>query len=184
MTLATPALSAPFRPLRFALRELRGGLHGFRIFIACIALGVTVIAGVSSFSRSLTDGLTREGRIILGGGSSSRMFANIREKEGFAYDAHAEQNPNREAATFVAVTQVRNEVVEPALTAVLAHLDQMGKTQVSAQELSDAKNFISGNFVMDIHTRRPSRSTISSSCATQARPDCITSRSLRCDWAA
>jgi putative ABC transport system permease protein len=58
---------APFRPLRFALRELRGGLHGFRIFIACIALGVTAIAGVNSFSQSLTDGLAREGRVILGG---------------------------------------------------------------------------------------------------------------------
>ncbi len=56
-----------FRPLRFALRELRGGLHGFRIFIACIALGVMAIAGVGSFSRSLTDGLAREGRVILGG---------------------------------------------------------------------------------------------------------------------
>ena len=67
MTLALPTLSAPFSPLRFALRELRGGLHGFRIFVACIALGVMAIAGVGSFSRSLTDGIEREGRVILGG---------------------------------------------------------------------------------------------------------------------
>jgi len=52
--------------LRLALRELRGGLRGFGIFLACIALGVAAIAGVSSISRSLTDGLTREGRKILG----------------------------------------------------------------------------------------------------------------------
>src|SRR5262249_11101984 len=38
-----------------------------RIFVACIALGVMAIAGVGSFSRSLTDGLAREGRVILGG---------------------------------------------------------------------------------------------------------------------
>src|SRR5947199_4867240 len=67
MTLAAPTLAAEFRPLRFALRELRGGLHGFRIFLACIALGVMAIAGVGSFSRSLTEGLAREGRVILGG---------------------------------------------------------------------------------------------------------------------
>ena len=67
MTLASPTLGAEFRPLRFALRELRGGLHGFRIFVACIALGVMAIAGVGSFSRSLTDGLARDGRVILGG---------------------------------------------------------------------------------------------------------------------
>ncbi|MBF9232957.1 ABC transporter permease [Microvirga alba] len=53
--------------LRLALRELRGGLKGFAIFLACIALGVAAIAGVSSLSRSLTDGISREGRRILGG---------------------------------------------------------------------------------------------------------------------
>jgi putative ABC transport system permease protein len=52
--------------LRLAARELRGGLKGFGIFLACIALGVAAIAGVSSVSRSLTEGLTREGRKILG----------------------------------------------------------------------------------------------------------------------
>ena len=56
MTLASPTLSAEFRPLRFALRELRGGLHGFRIFVACIALGVMAIAGVGSFSRASPTG--------------------------------------------------------------------------------------------------------------------------------
>jgi putative ABC transport system permease protein len=34
--------------LRYALRELRGGLRGFYVFIACIALGVMAIAGVGS----------------------------------------------------------------------------------------------------------------------------------------
>jgi putative ABC transport system permease protein len=53
--------------LRFALRELRGGLRGFYVFIACIGLGVMTIAGVSSVASSLTDGLDREGRVILGG---------------------------------------------------------------------------------------------------------------------
>jgi putative ABC transport system permease protein len=53
--------------LRLAFRELRSGLRGFGIFLACIALGVAAIAGVSSISRSLTEGLTREGRKILGG---------------------------------------------------------------------------------------------------------------------
>lgn len=54
-------------PLRYALRELRGGLRGFYVFIACIALGVTAIAGVGSVAQSLADGLAREGRTILGG---------------------------------------------------------------------------------------------------------------------
>ena len=43
--------------LRFALREMRGGLRGFYVFIACIALGVMAIAGVGSVAGSLADGL-------------------------------------------------------------------------------------------------------------------------------
>jgi putative ABC transport system permease protein len=59
---------------RFALRELRGGLRGFAVFIACIALGVAAIAGVGSFARSLGDGLAREGRVILGGDVSFSLI--------------------------------------------------------------------------------------------------------------
>ena len=54
-------------PLRFAARELRGGLRGFYVFIACTALGVMAIAGVSSLAAGLAEGLAREGRVILGG---------------------------------------------------------------------------------------------------------------------
>ncbi len=54
-------------PLRFALREMRGGLRGFYVFIACIALGAMSIAGVGSLASSLADGLARQGQVILGG---------------------------------------------------------------------------------------------------------------------
>jgi putative ABC transport system permease protein len=53
--------------LRFAWRELRGGLRGFGVFVACIALGVMAIAGVGSVAKSLSDGLSSAGRVILGG---------------------------------------------------------------------------------------------------------------------
>lgn len=52
---------------RFALREMRGGLKGFFVFIACIALGVMAISGVASVSRALTEGIASEGQSILGG---------------------------------------------------------------------------------------------------------------------
>ena len=53
--------------LRLALRDLRGGLRGFGIFLACIALGVASIVGVGSTARSLAGGLQSQGRTILGG---------------------------------------------------------------------------------------------------------------------
>jgi putative ABC transport system permease protein len=74
MTMVSAARPAPFRPLQFALRELRGGLRGFAVFIACIALGVMAVAGVGSVSASLTDGLAREGRVILGGDLSFSLI--------------------------------------------------------------------------------------------------------------
>jgi putative ABC transport system permease protein len=73
MTAVLPGLAtAPRRghlglTLRLAVRELRSGLRGFHVFMACLALGVMTIAGVGSFARSLEDGLAGEGRTILGG---------------------------------------------------------------------------------------------------------------------
>jgi putative ABC transport system permease protein len=52
---------------RFAWREVRGGLRGFGVFIACIALGVLAIAGVGSLSAALSDGLAQSGALLLGG---------------------------------------------------------------------------------------------------------------------
>lgn len=53
--------------LRLALRDLRGGVRGFGVFLSCLAIGVAAIAGVGSLSRALSDGLGREGAVILGG---------------------------------------------------------------------------------------------------------------------
>src|SRR5437868_7193571 len=73
--LASPRGTGAWLPWRFALREMRGGLRGFAVFISCIALGVAAIAGVGSFARSLGDGLAREGRVILGGDVSFSLMA-------------------------------------------------------------------------------------------------------------
>ena len=60
--------------LRFALRDLRGGVAGLRIVFACIALGVAAIVGVGSLAAALSDGLGREGRTILGGDASFSLI--------------------------------------------------------------------------------------------------------------
>lgn len=58
---------------RLARRELRGGLKGFRIFLACLALGVATIAGIGSVAEALISGLERDGRTLLGGDIALRM---------------------------------------------------------------------------------------------------------------
>lgn len=62
--------------LRLAGRDLRGGLRGFTVFILCIALGVTAIAGVGAVAASLADGIAREGRVLLGGDLSFSLIPN------------------------------------------------------------------------------------------------------------
>jgi putative ABC transport system permease protein len=46
---------------------MRSGLAGFRLFIACLALGVAAITGILSFSRAVEEGLRADAREILGG---------------------------------------------------------------------------------------------------------------------
>jgi putative ABC transport system permease protein len=72
-------------PLRYALRELRGGLRGFYVFIACIALGVMAIAGVGSLAASLREGLAREGRTLLGGDVAFSLFQREAKPDEVAF---------------------------------------------------------------------------------------------------
>jgi putative ABC transport system permease protein len=73
-----------------ARRELRGGLRGFWVFLACLALGVGAIAAVGSVRGAIDDGLAREGATLLGGDAELRMtyrFATDDERawmDGFA----------------------------------------------------------------------------------------------------
>ena len=64
---------------------MRGGLRGFYVFIACIALGVMAIAGVGSVAASLSEGLTREGRTLLGGDVAFSLIQREAKPEEIAF---------------------------------------------------------------------------------------------------
>ncbi|HEX6959343.1 MAG TPA: FtsX-like permease family protein [Ferrovibrio sp.] len=70
--MAAQFLSPPLS-LRFSLRELRGGLRGFRLFVACLALGVAVIAGIGTLSAAIVASLEQNGRSLLGGDIEFRL---------------------------------------------------------------------------------------------------------------
>jgi len=68
---------------RIARRELRGGIKGFRVFLACLALGIAAIAAVGTVRESINRGLEREGASILGGDASIELtyrFASEQER--------------------------------------------------------------------------------------------------------
>ena len=52
---------------RLAWRELRGGVRGLRIVLACLALGVAAIAAVGTLREGVLRGLAADGSRILGG---------------------------------------------------------------------------------------------------------------------
>lgn len=76
----TFALSA-----RLARREVRGGVQGFRIFLACLALGVAAIAAVGLVRSSIQAGLEREGAALLGGDAQAEFTYRFARPEELAW---------------------------------------------------------------------------------------------------
>jgi putative ABC transport system permease protein len=77
------------RLIGIALRELRAGLSGFYIFMACVALGVAVIATVSTLSDALRSGFESQGAVILGGDVTfARMHTRANDAERSWLAAH------------------------------------------------------------------------------------------------
>ncbi len=76
--------------LTIALRELRGGLKGFRIFLLCLALGVGGIAAIGSLRAAIETGLRQDATTLLGGDADllfSYRFADAQEQKWI--DEHA-----------------------------------------------------------------------------------------------
>jgi putative ABC transport system permease protein len=68
-----------------ARRELRGGLRGFRVFLACLALGVAAIAAVGTLRTGIQQGLTDQGAVILGGDAEMRFTYRPADADERAY---------------------------------------------------------------------------------------------------
>ncbi|MGV8955049.1 MAG: ABC transporter permease [Cypionkella sp.] len=68
-----------------ARRELRGGLRGFWVFLACLALGVAAIAGVGMVRSAIQAGLTEQGAVLLGGDAQAEFAYRFATPEERAY---------------------------------------------------------------------------------------------------
>ncbi len=84
---------------------------------------------------------------ILGGGSASRLFMNLREDKGYTYGAYSSLNPSFDLiGSFTANAEVRNEVTDSAIYQFLYEFNQIRSELVTDEELADAKNFLAGSF--------------------------------------
>ena len=70
---------------RFAMRELRGGLRGFRVFLACLALGVAAIAAVGTVRAGIEAGLEKEGAALLGGDAEVEFTYRFAREDELAW---------------------------------------------------------------------------------------------------
>lgn len=109
---------------RFAARALRGnlkrGLRGFGIFVACLALGVAAIAGVAALGRSFDASLAAQGDLILGG--------------DIAFSVHHRPIGTAEHAFLAA----RGRVSDVATLRAMARRDGAAAVLVEAKAVDDA----------------------------------------------
>jgi hypothetical protein len=83
---------------------------------------------------------------IFGGGSSSRLFKNIREDKGYTYGAYSSISPNENIGFFTAGANVRNLVTDSALTEFIIEMKSIREGTVTDEELNAAKAELLGRF--------------------------------------
>ena len=75
---------------KIARREIRGGIRGFALFIACLAIGVGAIAAVGTVRAGIVNGLSNQGAAILGGDAELEFtyrFASDEELDWMSNEA-------------------------------------------------------------------------------------------------
>lgn len=90
---------------------------------------------------------------IYGGAFNSRLVMNIREQKGYTYSPRSSIHALRQHGYLSIHAAVRNAVAAAALTEIFYELDRMRALPVSAEELSDARNYLSGIFSLGLGTQ-------------------------------
>jgi len=90
---------------------------------------------------------------VLGAGASSRVFMNLREEKGYTYGAYTRLETKRLAGDFEATAEVRTAVTGDSLKEFFYELDRIRDEKVGGQELTDAKNFLTGVFPLRAETQ-------------------------------
>ena len=89
---------------------------------------------------------------VLGGGSTSRLYTQVREERGLAYSVYSSLAPARHGASFLVSLQTRTDGVDEALRLTRAEMARLGREPVAAQELARAKSYLIGSFPMRLDT--------------------------------
>jgi predicted Zn-dependent peptidase len=111
----------------------------------CIGVPSLPIAHESRFAVAVLNNL-------LGGGMSSRLFQNIREKQGLAYAVFSELTPYSDAGMFTVYAGTGKETIGQVLDMTVAEFRAMKNSPVSDEELRRAKNHLKGSLMLSLES--------------------------------
>jgi zinc protease len=146
----TGAQAAP--PADPSLPEIRG--RHVHVVHLPEAVQAQVLLGNRAITRRHPDWMRLTlANSIYGGAFNSRLVMNIREAKGYTYSPGSSARALRHHGYFSVHAAVRNEVVAATLTEMFYELDRMRELPVGADELADARNYLSGVFSLGLATQ-------------------------------
>jgi len=89
---------------------------------------------------------------ILGGSGTARLFLNLREDKAYTYGAYSRFSADELIGSFRASCQVKNVVSDSSITEILYEMKRMRNEKVTAEELQNTKNYLSGTFAMTLES--------------------------------
>ncbi len=101
---------------------------------------------------------------IYGGAFHSRLIANIREQKGYSYSPGSQPHSLRRHGWFATHAAVRNEVVAATLAEIFYEMDRLRALPVTAEELDEIQNYLTGVFSLGVATQDGLRAQLSTVC--------------------
>lgn len=134
-----PVKEAQVKPIVFIKHKQTEQIH--------VALGVRTVSLHSEKRYPLT-----VLSAILGGGMSSRLFHEVREKRGLAYYVRSSSDEYTDAGTLVSTAGIDPKRVEEAIKVMVSEYAKIatGKMDLKSEELRKAKEYLKGHLVLDL----------------------------------
>ena len=86
--------------------------------------------------------------IIGGGGFSSRLMEEVREKRGLAYSVHSNLFPFQHGAVFIGNVATKNEAVGQSLDVIASELRRVAEQGPTEEEFAGAKSYLTGAYAL------------------------------------
>jgi predicted Zn-dependent peptidase len=93
---------------------------------------------------------------ILGGGMSSRLFSEVREKRGLAYYVRTSSEHYKDGGNMVSTAGIDPKRLDEGISVIIEEYAKISssKSQITKQELEKAKEFLKGHFVLELEDSR------------------------------